>query len=115
NRSIARISLNKPLVVMATGAIVFAVNLGISESDRRQLLKRTFDRNYIVKYLGAYNIAIYDAIQNLQSTSQRGLADSNDITAVENYTKNKLTEPDPEMFRAAEEKNIIKIHLDQCQ
>src|SRR5699024_4509774 len=75
----------------------------------------TFDRNYIVKYLGAYNFAIYDAIQNLQSSSQRVLADSNDITVVENYTKNKFAEPDPEMFGVAEGKNIIKIHLESFQ
>src|SRR5699024_7439768 len=113
--SIERIPLKKPLVVLATGAIVFAVNLGLAETDRPQLLKRTFDRNYIVKYLGAYNFAIYDAIQNLQSSSQRVLADSNDITVVENYTKNKFAETDPEMFGVAEGKNIIKIHLESFQ
>src|SRR5699024_11341988 len=56
--SIERIPLKKPLFVLATEAIVFAVNLGLAETDRPQLLKRTFDRNYIVKYLGAYNFAI---------------------------------------------------------
>src|SRR5699024_9641672 len=97
------------------GAIVFAVNLGLAETDRPQLLKRTFDRNYIVKYLGAYNFAIYDAIQNLQSSSQRVLADSNDITVVENYTKNKFAEPDPEMFGIEDREYIIKIYSESFQ
>ncbi|HEX6594741.1 MAG TPA: LTA synthase family protein [Bacillota bacterium] len=113
--STQRIPIRKPLMIMATAVVVFAVNLGLAETDRPQLLKRTFDRNYIVKYLGAYNFAIYDAIQNLQSSSQRVLADSNDITIVENYTKSKFAEPDPELFGVAEGKNIIKIHLESFQ
>src|SRR5699024_3860509 len=74
-----------------------------------------FDRNYIVKYLGAYNFAIYDAIQNVKTSSQRVLADSSDITVVENYTKNKFAEPNPDLFGVAEGKNIIKIHLESFQ
>src|SRR5699024_6593315 len=78
--SVSRLKLRIPAVILVMGALVFAVNLHLAESDRPQLLKRTFDRNYIVKYLGAYNFAIYDVIQNVQSSTQRVLADSNDIT-----------------------------------
>lgn len=113
--SMARLKLKKPLLVITAGVLAFAVNLGLAEADRPQLLKRTFDRNYIVKYLGAYNFAIYDAVQNLKTSSQRVLADSSDITVVENYTKNKFAEPDPELFGVAEGKNIIKIHLESLQ
>src|SRR5690625_2068327 len=105
----------KPLLVLAAGVIAFTVNLGLAEADRPQLLKRTFDRNYIIKYLGAFNFTIYDGIQNLKSSTQRVLADSNDITEVENYTKNKFAEPDPELFGVGEGKNIIKIHLESFQ
>lgn len=113
--SLARLKFRKPLLVMAAGVIAFSVNLGLAEADRPQLLKRTFDRNYIVKYLGAYNFAIYDAIQNIKTSSQRVLADSSDITVVENYTKNKFAEPNPELFGVAEGKNVIKIHLESFQ
>lgn len=110
-----RMQFRKPLLLLTTGAIAFTVNLSLAEIDRPQLLKRTFDRNYIVKYLGAYNFTIYDAIQNLQSSTQRVLADSSDITEVENYTKNKFAEPNPEYFGKAKGKNIIKIHLESFQ
>ncbi len=110
-----RMPKRKPLLVLTAGVIAFTVNLGLAEADRPQLLKRTFDRNYVVKYLGAYNFTIYDAIQNLKSSTQRVLADSSDITEVENYTKNKYAEPDPELFGAGEGKNIIKIHLESFQ
>ena len=113
--STSRLQFRKPLMVMLAGVIAFTVNLGLAETDRPQLLKRTFDRNYIVKYLGAYNFAVYDAIQNIKTSSQRVLADSSDITVVENYTKNKFAEPDPELFGVAEGKNIIKIHLESFQ
>lgn len=113
--SLSRIGFKKPMLVITAGVIAFAVNLGLAEVDRPQLLKRTFDRNYIVKYLGAYNFAVYDAIQNVKTSSQRVLADSSDITAVENYTKNKFAEPDPDLFGVAEGKNVIKIHLESLQ
>src|SRR5699024_2122185 len=95
--------------------IVFSINLGLAEADRPQLLKRTFDRNYIVKYLGAYNFTIYDAFQNLKSSTERVLADSDDITEVQNYTNNKYASPNEELFGIAEGKNVIKIHLESFQ
>lgn len=113
--SLDRINIKKPALILMSGLLVFSINLGLAEIDRPQLLKRTFDRNYIVKYLGAYNYAIYDTIQNLQTSTQRVLADSNDITEIDNYTKNKYAEPDPDLFGAGEDKNVIKIHLESFQ
>src|SRR5690625_373578 len=110
-----RMKLRRPAIIMAIGLVVFSINLGLAEADRPQLLKRTFDRNYIVKYLGAYNYAIYDTIQNLQTSTQRVLADSNDITEIDNYTKNKYAEPDPALFGTGEGKNVIKIHVESFQ
>lgn len=113
--TVSKTRFRKPLIVITAGILAFAVNLHYAEKDRPQLLERTFDRNYIVKYIGAYNFAIYDVIQNIQSSTQRVLADSNDVTVVENYTKNKFAEPDEELFGIAKEKNIIKIHLESFQ
>lgn len=115
NWSMERMNYRKPVLILSVGVIVFSINLALAEADRPQLLKRTFDRNYIVKYLGAYNFTIYDAIQNLKSSTQRVLADSNDVTEVENYTKNKYAEPNDKLFGVAKEKNIIKIHLESFQ
>src|SRR5690625_5010078 len=113
--SLDRINIKKPALILMAGLVVFSINLGLAEADRPQLLKRTFDRNYIVKYLGAYNYAIYDTIQNLQTSTQRVLADSNDITEIDNYTKNKYAEADPALFGTGEGKNVIKIHLESFQ
>lgn len=58
---------------------------------------------------------IYDAIQSFESSTQRVLADSSDITEVENYTKSKYAEPNEAYFGKGEGKNIIKIHLESFQ
>ena len=47
-----RVAKHKVSLVFVAGILLFSVNLGLAESDRPELLTRTFDRNYIVKYLG---------------------------------------------------------------
>src|SRR5699024_957825 len=89
-----RIRITGPLIIITPGVVAFAVNLGLAELDRPQLLKRTFDRNYIVKYLGAYNFMVHDAVQNIKSSTERVLADSTDVSEVQNYTDNKYAKPD---------------------
>ena len=113
--SSARMKMRQPIIIIASGLLLFSINLGLAEMDRPELLKRTFDRNYIVKYLGAYNFTIYDIIQNVKSSSERVLADSNDITEVKDYLSNKYAEPNEDLFGVAEGKNIIKIHLESFQ
>ncbi len=107
-----RMKLRRPILIISAGVLVFSINLALAELDRPQLLKRTFDRNYIVKYLGAYNFTIYDAIQNLKTSTERVLADSDDVTEVRNYSMLKYAEPNEELFGVAKGKNIIKIHLE---
>src|SRR5699024_4865888 len=52
----------KRYAVAATtlGMTLFAANLALAESNRPQLLARTFDRNYIVKYLGVNFFTAFD-------------------------------------------------------
>jgi lipoteichoic acid synthase len=90
-------------------------NIGLAEIDRPELLTRGFDRNYIVKYLGLYNYAIYDAVQSTQASAQRVFADSNDITDVLNYTKSHYAEPNPAYFGVAKGMNVIYYHLESFQ
>ncbi len=44
------------MTITALGFVLFGVNLGMAESNRSQLLTRTFDNNYIVKYLGVTSL-----------------------------------------------------------
>ncbi|CRK83716.1 LTA synthase family protein [Neobacillus massiliamazoniensis] len=102
-------------IVLLFSITVFLFNLGLAEKDRPELLSRSFDRNYLVKYLGAYNFTIYDIIQNIQSSSERAFADSSEITDVENYRKANYAAPNPEYFGKAKGMNVIYVSLESFQ
>ncbi|WP_028403424.1 LTA synthase family protein [Ectobacillus panaciterrae] len=110
-----RVAGRKISLVFLIAIVVFSVNLGMAETDRPQLLSRTFDRNYLVKYLGAYNYTIYDAIQSTKSSAQRVFADSNDVTTVLNNTKAMYAQPNPAYFGKGKGMNVIYIHLESFQ
>ena len=101
--------------VYVAGFLILGTNIMLANMDRPQLLKRTFDRNYIVKYLGAYNFTVYDIIQNTKFSAQRALADSSEITIVKNYTDAKYTAPNQEYFGVAKGMNVIYISLESFQ
>ncbi|MDA7025224.1 LTA synthase family protein [Bacillus sp. CLL-7-23] len=101
--------------VVLAGILLFYINLSVAEKDRPELLTRTFDRNYIVKYLGPYNYTIYDGIQAAQTASQKAYASSDDLTSVVNFTNSHYAKPDKKYFGIAKGKNIIKIHLESFQ
>ncbi|MEH7352106.1 LTA synthase family protein [Neobacillus drentensis] len=102
-------------IVLLFAITTFLFNLGLAEKDRPQLLTRSFDRNYLVKYLGTYNFTIYDVVQNVKSSSQRALADSSDITDVENYRKANYASPNPDYFGKANGMNVIYISMESFQ
>ncbi|MCM3394438.1 LTA synthase family protein [Cytobacillus oceanisediminis] len=110
-----KMSRKPALAVIAAGIIVFFINLEVAENDRPDLLTRSFDRNYLVKYLGAYNFTVYDIVQNAKSASQRALADNNDVTEVENYVKAKYAPPNPEYFGKAKGMNVIYVSMESLQ
>ncbi|MCG6210066.1 polyglycerol-phosphate lipoteichoic acid synthase LtaS [Staphylococcus warneri] len=102
-------------VVMAVSVALFFLNLAFAETDRPELLTRTFDHKYLVKYLGPFNFTVYDGVKTIENNQQKALASEDDLTKVLNYTKQKRTEPKPEYYGAAKKKNIIKIHLESFQ
>ncbi|KRG13986.1 glycerol phosphate lipoteichoic acid synthase [Virgibacillus soli] len=108
-----RLRYSTAIVLIALG--VSGINLGIAEGDRPQLLTRGFDRNYIVKYLGMYNYTIYDAVQSAKASTQRVLADSNDITEIINFTKANYAEPNPDYFGKGKGMNVIYVHMESIQ
>ncbi|MED3667328.1 LTA synthase family protein [Geobacillus kaustophilus] len=101
--------------IFASAILMFSINLALAEADRPQLLTRTFDRNYIVKYLGVYNYLIYDAFQSMKSSTQRAFANKSDITTVLNYVQATYAKPNPKYFGVAKGKNVIYIHLESLQ
>ena len=60
-------------------------NLGLAETERPELLTRSFDREMLVKNISLYNFHIYDGVLQSKQSAQRALADSNSLTEIENY------------------------------
>ncbi|MCZ0757096.1 LTA synthase family protein [Anoxybacillus sp. J5B_2022] len=106
---------HKKNLLFATAVFTFVTNLALAEIDRPQLLTRTFDRNYIVKYLGMYNYVIYDAIQSMKSSTQRAFANKSDVTTVLNYVQATYAKPNPAYFGKGKGMNVIYIHLESFQ
>nr|WP_276036192.1 LTA synthase family protein [Enterococcus faecium] len=109
--------VSKPMAIAVTclSGLIFSGNLALSEANRPQLLQRTFDRSYIVKYLGIDAYTIYDGIKTGMTSSVRAHASSNGIDEVLDYTKKHYAEPNPETFGLAKGKNVIVLHLESFQ
>ena len=90
-------------------------NLMIAEMDRPQLLTRTFDRNYIVKYLGINFYTGYDATQNIRNSRIRAQADEGDLNEVYEFAKGNYASPNEELFGIAEERNVITLVFESAQ
>ncbi|MDQ8303356.1 LTA synthase family protein [Enterococcus faecium] len=110
-------SVSKPMAIAVTclSGLIFSGNLALSEANRPQLLQRTFDRSYIVKYLGIDAYTIYDGIKTGMTSSVRAHASSNGIDEVLDYTKKHYAEPNPATFGIAKGKNVIVLHLESFQ
>ncbi|WP_051237719.1 LTA synthase family protein [Lacticigenium naphthae] len=105
----------KPILVLTSAILLFVGNLTLAEIDRPQLLTRTFDRNYIVKYLGINFYAGYDSYKTLQNNQIKASADESDMSTVLNYVQEHHAQPDPDMFGSIAGKNLIYIELESIQ
>ncbi len=54
---------------MAASVALFFLNLAFAESDRPELLTRTIDHKYLVKYLGPYTL--YMMVLKIQNNQQK--------------------------------------------
>ena len=91
-------------------ASIMMLNLGLAETQRPQLLTRTFDRELLVKNIGTYNYHIYDVFMQSKSHAQRVLADGSELVEVGNYINANYAEPDPEKFGVAKVVILLQYH-----
>ncbi len=99
------------LVAVAIGLF----NLGLAETERPELLTRTFDREMLVKNIGTYNYHIYDAFLQSKSSAQRAMADGSELADIENYVRANYKQPNDDMFGIAKGKNLIFISMESTQ
>ncbi|USK69209.1 LTA synthase family protein [Peribacillus asahii] len=103
----------KALVFFALGVTFF--HLALAEAERPELLTRTFDREILVKNMGAYQYHLYDLFLQTKSSTQRALADGSELTEIENYVRANQKEPAADLFGIAKGKNVIMISLESLQ
>ncbi|MFD0896667.1 LTA synthase family protein [Loigolactobacillus binensis] len=104
-----------PFAITSVAVLLFSVNLTLGEANRPQLLTRTFDRNYIVKYLGLDAYTVYDAVQTAQNNQTRATANGSDLTNVLAFIKQHYAAPNAKMYGIAKGRNVIIIHLESFQ
>ena len=95
--------------------MIFSGNLFLAESDRQELLTRTFSRDYLVKYLGINAFTAYDGVQTYKTTQVRAQASATDMDEVAEYVKGHYAKPNDQYFGLAKGRNVIYIHLESTQ
>ncbi|KRL65273.1 sulfatase [Companilactobacillus versmoldensis DSM 14857 = KCTC 3814] len=112
---VKRLKWRIPILVSCLAALLFGANLTLAESDRSGLLTRTFDNNYIVKYLGLNAFNVYDVVKTTKTSAVKSKAKSSDLDSIKNYMKANYAKPNVEYSGVAKGKNVFIIHLESFQ
>lgn len=111
----------RPLKLKVTSLIellalsLMALNLFMVQKDRSGLLTRTFDNNYIVKYLGMNEYALYDGVKTAQNNAEMAKANASDLKSVQAYLQKHQVTPNASYTGVAKGKNVLIIHLESFQ
>ena len=103
------------IISVVAGIVLFGINLGAANQDRPQLLTRTFDNNYIVKYLGMNFYAGYNAYQNYKQTQTRKDAKKEDLNKALKFARQNYLPPNVQYYGKEKGKNVFIIHLESFQ
>lgn len=112
---VRRLKLKISPLIEGLAVVLIGTNLTMAQKDRPGLLTRTFDNNYIVKYLGLNSFAVYDGVKTAQSNAIMAKANHSDLKTVQSYIKKNYIAPNPEYYGVAKNKNVLVIHLESFQ
>ncbi|RMC25036.1 MULTISPECIES: sulfatase-like hydrolase/transferase [unclassified Lactobacillus] len=104
-----------PFTITTFGIFILILNIFLAESSRPRLLRTTFDRSYIVKYLGIDTYTIYDGIKNEQTEQVNRNANTADLNKIMTFTRQNKSPANQKYFGVAKGKNVIIIHLESFQ
>ncbi len=103
------------LVLSVLAFSLMGAEYGMANADRSGLLTRTFDNNYIVKYLGLNEYAAFNAYQTQKESATRAHANASDLTSVKKFVNRNRVSPNVKYYGQAKGKNVIIIHLESFQ
>lgn len=107
--------LSMPFAITSIGALLTTLNIFLAETSRPRLLRNTFDRSYVVKYLGVDTFAAYDGIKSAQNGQVTRNANASDLNNILNFTKQNYAAPSSSYFGIEKNRNVIVIHLESFQ
>lgn len=103
------------LAITSLSCLLFAGNLTLGEMDRPQLLTRTFDRTYVVKYLGLDAFTVYDGIKTTHTSEVRSHAKKSELKGILKFVHKNYAKPNKKLYGVAKGKNVIVLHLESFQ
>ncbi|MEK5425830.1 LTA synthase family protein [Cytobacillus sp. FSL R7-0680] len=108
-------SMKMALLGLFLGIMMVIGNVILAEKERPGLFQRSFDRAYIVKYLGLYNFTLFDIYQNIHATSERAMADSEDVAKIKKEIQDRYVSPSQDYFQLAQNRNVIVVSMESLQ
>ncbi len=118
NRKIPRSAWNIRQLIAATtlASLLIFLNLSMVDKIRPGLLNRTFDRQIVVKSIGAYNYHLYDIITSTQMGYKKVFAGNDDLATVESFVKQlPKDEYNKKLFGAAKGYNVVLVSMESLQ
>lgn len=111
------ISKRNKLSVISGSLILVLVITSCEFLENPQILKKSYDRESLVKTLGSFNYHIYDILFNSKMFVQRAFADSADIKEVNQYLDSQKEDQSVKssLNGVGKGKNIILISLESTQ
>lgn len=105
----------KAIIVTIISFLVLWINMSLAYADRPGLLTRTFDNNYIVKYLGLQSYTVYNAVKTFNNAQEKHAGSPKKLVPIKKFlTKNKIA-PNIKYTGVAKGKNVFIIHLESLQ
>lgn len=113
--SSAPLKIYQSFTLLLISLVAFCSNLSLAYTDRSGLLTRTFDNNYIVKYLGINFFTGYNTFRAHETNAIRSKANASDLSSVIRYLDQHRVPASPQYFGKAKGKNVIIFHLESFQ
>jgi uncharacterized sulfatase len=116
NRRSVCVSRTHIVCMMIFAVSMFYLNLKMVDKIRPDLLTRTFDRQIVVKNIGAFNYLMYDTVVTAKMKAKTVSAGGKDLEIVKTYLESAPKDVlDPNMFGLAKGRNIFLISMESMQ
>jgi uncharacterized sulfatase len=118
NRKIQRTAWNIPQLIaaMTLASLLIFLNISMVDKVRPGLLGRTFDRQIVVKSIGAYNYHLYDIITSTQIGYKKAFASNDDLATVKSFVKQlPKVENNKKLFGVAKGYNVVLVSMESLQ